>query len=570
MRPIGILVVVWLSCQQWLAAGQPTLRDRLLNLAAESRTLAKDGRSSRVNVVTDSLDRSWGGWQTATNIQKFPPQRDLVSYGANRPWLWRYDVRFNNAAARLMTNTPTWPVADWHPELRKLIHDPNSDVRSLAAEALAAYLEPDDVPVISTLLNDDVEGPPALRWNRIMDGRGEMFFMEQGNPGDCVLICKEWQNRKVSDYARIGLRLMTGEDLNQTNFAGWWQTNRDAKTRVWYWRERLQCELGEVEMQCDRTPHEPGQTDAWLLARQAMQARLNAKVITNVGKNLRQQSPEVEAKIRLCAVNRDSSGLGSELDEPLMGPFTTTRLSPRRLMELMAGKNLWPDVDWSSYGSPGWRAKVMAQEIAVSADKFFKRSQIEQLRQLAEQDVSIRDSLALGISRILPPARTGHLDDPDTADGTLRAAILAEENPYARSPLIAELAKIGFERNRDILESQFFTKATRDNYIVRQVILNALITPPLTPAKRNFLGRLLLDPRYTLLWVRTAEHPGCDIDGRLATDAFNAYTDRKDFRQAVSMAFINTESSQESLDQARKIMMEIFLTPADSKNKSTL
>lgn len=191
------------------------------------------------------------------------------------------------------------------------------------------------------------------------------------------------------------------------------------------------------------------------------------------------------------------------------------------------------------------------------------RFRVERLRHLAESDPELRDALALGISRILPPAPVDNLDDPKTADGVLRWAIREEGDAYARGPLIAELTKIGLERNREILETQFFTNATRENYRVREAIIRAVTTLPVTSAKRKFLGQLFLDERYTLLWVRTAEHPGCDVDGSLVTAAVNACTERKDFRPEVLMAFVNQQSSAESLARARKIMSEIFSMPAD-------
>jgi hypothetical protein len=551
MKALWLVLAVLIGVSS-VAAAEVTMRERLLGIAAEARVLERSARAiTNSNPWYGDRFHRLGGEET-TNVHFHPLQNDLLRYSAGRPWLWRYDCRFHNEAVRLVTNAPAWPVSGIRAKLLPLLKDPSADVRCVAVEALGACLEPDDVPAIAALLDDDAGGPPALRWNSLESS------VEPEMP-DRVLGWKEWQQRRVRDYAGVAVRLMTGQSLTRETFPSWWRTNDHGRMRIWYWQARLHCELGEVEALSNRRPWPKlGENmEAFILARQRQQAARNAKVIEQAERELREQSPEVEAKVKLLAVNNFSSGLGMELDDPLMGRFTSTRLSRERLFELLERKNLWPEVNWVRWGEGNDSVWIsMAGQIAFSADRFFRREDIPRLRSIAVVP-AIKRPMSIGISRLLPPATFETLNDSNTADGVLRAAIHVDDDKYRRRDLVAELARIGWDRNKEFLEAEFFTNLRRDDYAVRQTIVEALTTAPLTTEKRRFLGRLLLDERYTLLWVRTKEHPGSDIDGGIATQAVNAYGNSEQ-RQTVQMAFINRESTPDALKRARAIMEQLF------------
>ena len=99
--------------------------------------------------------------------------------------------------------------------------------------------------------------------------------------------------------------------------------------------------------------------------------------------------------------------------------------------------------------------------------------------------------MLLGISRLLPAAAPGNLDDPQTRDGTLRAAIREGSDRAAY-----ELVRVGLPRNWPFLKEQIFAGSKHP----LPSMITTLGTRPLTNAKRTALGELLLDERFKPLW----------------------------------------------------------------------
>jgi hypothetical protein len=125
---------------------------------------------------------------------------------------------------------------------------------------------------------------------------------------------------------------------------------------------------------------------------------------------------EIEVKVRLLAVNRYSSGLGVQLDEPLLGPFECRRLSAERLLDLLDRKGMWEDV-----ASEERAYMTLVIQLASQANGFFRPEHVGRLRAVQRRETGLgwlaRRALTLGIARLLPPAHTGALDDPDTWTG---------------------------------------------------------------------------------------------------------------------------------------------------------
>jgi hypothetical protein len=186
-------------------------------------------------------------------------------------------------------------------------------------------------------------------------------------------------------------------------------------------------------------------------------------------------------------------------------------------LDLAERKTLWPEVDWERpigeglwsvdgrYDKPWWQKNEaisgdmlyggMVDRLGRSADRLFKPEHVPRLQRVLETYRST--GLMLGISRLLPPADAGNLDDPRSRDGFLRSIVRGEDDISIRGSVAAELVHVSLADNWTLLKETVFTKppASR-NPEVQQSIIRALGEPPLTIVKRHKLVDLLLDPRF--------------------------------------------------------------------------
>ncbi len=220
-----------------------------------------------------------------------------------------------------------------------------------------------------------------------------------------------------------------------------------------------------------------------------------------IAKELRQRSPEVEAKVALL-VNYGTP------DSPFLPNLLTLRLSRACLFALLEEPQPWPDVDWSPSRYMHTR---LAWCLLRVAPQYFRREDVDRLHAWAQRDqpqvpLTGNRLYVLGIAQLLPRAMADQLDDLHTYDGVLRAAIRAQgENPgwlaYA-----AELVRVGLPENWPFLKSQFFTEQHSLYYSdLRWTILDALGSAPHTTAQRAALIDLLLDRRFDPLWTEQSD-----------------------------------------------------------------
>lgn len=548
------------------AVGLP-VRERLQRAIDVSRTLAAKGQRIDDNALrsiapepSESIDRS--------KPLLFPRMEDVEAYMRDRPWASIYAPNpvFLRPMRLKAGDLERWPTATDAPELRKLLEDKDPAMRCVAAEALATLYQPEDVERIGRLLKDDADGVPALGWNSQLTARkiGEAEIVADGWER-----MRSWHNRTVAATARLAVKRMTGEDLTAKSFDAWWQRNSGGRNCVWYWQQRLTRELAAVEAltvaawQEEDVKHLDYQTKrSRILAQQ--QERFDA-VRQAVAKDLSELPAEIEAKVRLCAINRYSTSLGVSLDEPLMGFFTCPRIGPDRLLELLDRKNLWEDVDWKN----NCYYNNLVVQVVGRAELFFTREHVERLRAIVASERgavwwSGQAAFVVGISHLLPPAKAGDLDNADTRDGLLRRAALREGDTFVRGACARELVRIGLPANREFLTKLAFGPARDGGGIptLAQSMLQALGDQPLSKDKRGLLIDLVLDKQFEPSWTRPNARMGDDMDRLYATRSINAHAGRELIPDQLKYALVDPKRSAEALATVRQLVGELRNQPA--------
>lgn len=460
-----------------------------------------------------------------------PPQGGLsIANGAKNPNKEPVQI------PRVIGDKPTFPSAEDAPELRALLLDNNPAIRSLAVEALALLEQPEDVARIAAMMNDTATGAPYLGWNMPYN----MVFRSELYPG-MPAIRRSWRSISVGDYAKRSVYYMTGiKDIN--TFPDWWKTHSDGKKCLWYWQKRAE--------------HIIVSPSAWptqIRGKNYLETEEQKRVfvkdqLEDMFKELSHESPEVEAKVKLLVVNKRNSPDDFALESPLK-----LRIEPERLLELLERKNLWPDVDWAD--GDDWYY-IMSKRILLHAQGL-KRKDVPRLRAVYEkskmEDSSFKredSSFIIAISRLLPPAKTSNLDDPDTRDGTLRNAIKIWTNPFNRGDVARELVATALPANCEFLKEQFFAEKNTMNAApdMRTSIIIALGEPPLTREKRSALIDLLLDERFRAFWTQGDTWQLRDS----AVQAVNAHSNSEIITENESHALTNPEKSEATLADVLK------------------
>jgi hypothetical protein len=375
----------------------------------------------------------------------------------------------------------------------------------------------------------------------------------------------------VAATARLALKLMTGADLTAGDFDKWWQRNSGGRNCVWYWQQRLTRELAAAnavtiaafqnKALTDSKDHEARRVRLLSEERQRFEAVRQA-----VAGELARFPAEVEAKVRLAAINRYSSSLDVTLDEPLMGPFACPRIGADRLLELLDRKNLWADVDWSN---KDYYNNLIVQVVG-RAELFFKAEHLPRLRAIMDREYggawwSGKAAFVVGISHLLPTAKPAELDDPNTRDGWLRSRMLAEGDVTVRGCVAAELIRVGLPENWDFLKKQFFGDNDRKDVIpdIRQTILRSLGAPPLTPAKRAALLEVVLDERFAPLWTQPNRRMGDDMYRQYAIWAINAHAGKELLTDQDKYALPDPAKSEKALVE---VLRKVATLREDKKN----
>jgi hypothetical protein len=489
-----------LICFCWAAdsAAQPSVRARLLASAQATRQLLNNSRSGSNDYDEwDKIDR-----KSEVMPRRHPLKTDVPKYARQRPWSHDYDVRFGDSLglglALSNRQAARWPTPDDGPALRALLADRDAAVRSLAVEALATLHDPEDLERIAALLTDHANGVPALGWERWMNSWRVPY-----DRSDYDLV-RSWFARRVSSYARVALRLMTGRDFDAASFAAWHERNHGGRSDFWYWDVRLRQMLREADAES---------TDG------DYYARLRATAAT-LRPELRDMPAEVEAKACLLSYQH------------YLGPCNDLRVTPARLLELLDRQNLWADVDWDAYrtriGEPSY--DTLVREIVRVSDKYFTARDVPRLSAvLAREHESLGTAkvpMLVAIANFLPPAGHDNIDAPDTREGSLRNAFRQETIKYPQGDLAKELLRIDAERHWPFLEPLFFTEPNAQSDL-RAAILDELGAQPRTPEKRSILAAIVLDDRFKAIWTRPDKRGGDSRERDAAARAVNAHAGRE-------------------------------------------
>ena len=295
-----------------------------------------------------------------------------------------------------------------------------------------------------------------------------------------------------------------------------------------------------------------------------------AEVHKTVAAELRQRPPEVEAKVRLLTASDHAGGCPITGSEGQFWPDAPAlRVSPDRLLDLLDRKDLWPDVPWDDNGRGLYN--LLVERLGMWADVLFGPVHVPRLRAALEREHdnlwwSGQAAMIIGISRLLPPACPGKLDDPDTRDGALRRAILSEPDLFARCYCARELVRVDLPTNAPFLTQVCFASARDDpENQLTQNILQALAEPPRTPEKRRFLVELLLDPRFEPLWTCSNTRMGMDMCRQYGIWAVNAYAGRELIDNSLKYGLVAPARTASALGEVRRLVAQLAQPPASSK-----
>ena len=552
---IAVLAVA-ASVRASLAVERVSVRERIERATAVSRELAAKAQEApaKVRRMVAPQPRLRDDRKNEAAM-RFPRREHVARYLEAKPWSRCYAWPLHRVPASPAGGK--WPRAADAEELVRLLGDKDGAIRCLAAEALATLHRPEDIPRLARLLADEGDGPPELAQNM----QRTAMLIRPPDMGGLDLL-RAWQPRTVRIYARRALKLMTGRDFSHESFPRWWQANQPARHRVWYWQQRLMRELSEaVALPAPSRSREPGETYAqWSKRVRGEQAKRRAAVLDAIAAELRKLPAEVEAKVRLLAANRGSTALGVGLDSAFWPTYDCGRLPPERLLALLARKGLWEDVQWQGDAGRG-NYNRMVIVLAGSAHKLFRQEHVARLRAVLAKERgklwwSGQAALTTAISRLLPPAKAAELDDPDTRDGFLRAALRHGGQDYAQAPVAARLVAVGLPRNWAFLKQAFFGEAgLRTGAPAQQAIIRALGAQPLTPLKRAALRDLLLDERFKRFWtLSNRQGMGRDMYRVYAIQAVNAHAGKTVLTYVHKQELNNPETAARTLPEVLRLV----------------
>ncbi len=520
MAPIGIAMLsMCLACRcAQGGAGVETIRERLVTTAVELKEMAdKAGKrgSPRLSQVVRYVElqpwqRNYAGLIRGKDSEYFIESRDdLESIIATHA-----DLKAKDAVTPIPRMLHSWPTMEDAPALRILLLDKDSNVRALAVEALASLQQLEDIPRAAALLNDNAGAPRFLSlmcypWGRI-----------DHQDADPLVRDHWWVTSTVRDCAAAALMMMTGEHFFAGQFDVWWARNQPAEEHFWYWRERVRRELRPFERMRKRSLylHSEGErtVSGWherekklLVEWEPREAEIRAPIM----RELRKLSPELEAKMRLLAVDDPSRA-----NTLFQGQYPL-RLDEARMLELLQESKRWPDVVGN------WELEMrLLQGLCSTKSPLMKPGNVARLQAIMAENKRYNWVLALAISRLLPAANAGQLNDPNTRDGWLRQAFATENDLFLKFPLIEELLETGLPLNRLFIEQAFFAEqGPSSGSDLRQTVLQALGKPPLTREKRELLCDLLLDPRFEAFWHQPDIETRQDMKRRYAIWSVNAH-----------------------------------------------
>ncbi len=426
-------------------------------------------------------------------------QSHVHRYSAARPWA---SLRGGGGCDSFVAD---WPTESDAPALRAMVADSNPKLRGLALEALATLRLPEDVPRIARLLADESPAAPyAQRNGRVSFTRAELSGSPE-NP-DPSSQMYSWYPATVGTYAQRALWSVTGKSLDAKTFGRWWAVNKNYNEHLWYWNQRIRRAVLSIERGVSE--------ELWLATRMSADERkrledsveaLSRMRLEQLRKRIADEAmllkPETAAKILLLATDCENGG-----DHSYFESIPRVPLSAPRLIELLDGQHLWPDVDWEA--NDGAYTRLVHQTMLASPGVFgpehVTRLQAIFARRRGQMWWSGEGAMFVGISRLLPAAEGNF--DIETREGYLRAAIEGRSDISARNMAAAELVRVDLPGQWSYLKTVMFSQPRVSAYPdLVQTIIRALGECPITAAKREALLDLLKEPGIKPLLTQEEE-----------------------------------------------------------------
>lgn len=525
-------------------------RQRFVAIAVASRELM-----GKAEALAPNLARNLGMYAVVPEDrlselpERFARESEVVSYIKLRPW----SVVYGDQLARMWpgVSVEAWPSEADAATLRELLHDTNGEVRSLALEALGALGLPEDVKRIAELLEDEAPGALVLAWSE--QASSMPWFPLEANP---LRPERTWHARKVSTYAREALKLMTGhrfdgKDPEKVAFADWWKTHDRGKESLWYWQQRLIREERAVVM-IERKEGE-GNHD-FAVRREAISSAARTVRHKSTVAEIQTLPWETQTKIFLLTQKNpcDVNIMGAA--NPFFPEGMQLMISPGRLMELIKGTNLWPEIADVECGRQLILIRLarMADQLTCGygAPFFYTEALVKQIE--TELGRESRTATVL-VSRLKLPATSRQLDDPTYREGYLRRALAESRDGYQREIIAAEMVRQNLDAQWPVLETVFYTEKRYEGSDARIGILKALGEEPHTKRKLQVLAGLIVDARNETLLTQVAERMGQDLYRHYAVESLNALAGHEVVSYVVLQDLGIPERSAQALEKFRRI-----------------
>lgn len=547
-RPMGVwLVGITLALSAMVSGQMPATRERMQKAVQVSRDLADAAEPEEKREGEEQAQPN----KAEEKRERFPQQSHVIAYAGARSWAMRYTRYFRGTAQK---EDGRWPVAEDGVELRRLLKEGDPAIRGMAAEALATLGQSENVPLPGDMLDDAAEAAPELV-DRFSSQPLMVFGGNLPARKEALVFSLAWQKATVAAYARKGLKRVTGRQFaDKAAFLTWWSSNANARHCLWYWQQRIQREMDEAEARAGigLDPHEQRKQCA------AVKLALSRAILAE----LKQLPPEVEAKVRLLTTSAHAGGAPITGTEDSFWPEPPSlRVKPDRLLDLLDRKGLWDDVPWDVE-----HYNLLAERMGLWAQVLFRPEHVGRLRQVGKRERdnlwwSGQASLVIGISRLLPPAKKGQLDDVNTREGMLRNAVLHEPDLFARDYCAMELVKVGLPENADFLKRVAFAPGNEDGSpTMMQAILQELGRSPLSVEKRELLADIVLDERFVKSWTRQLGRMGDDMDRQHACWSINAHAGRELIGDDLKQALVDPARSAKALEKIRAIVAPMAKT----------
>ncbi len=418
-------------------------------------------------------------------------------YSAARPWanpsgVWSCDSLF-----------PDWPTETHAPALRAMLADRDPKLRGMAVEALATLRLPEDVPRFARLLADKSPAAPYALRNGRSSFAPEELAASPTNP-DPSSQMYSWYPATVSTYAWRAIWIVTEKSLDAKTFSRWWAVNKDYQNHLWYWNMRIRRAVRSIEHGVNKElyPLTEMAADERKRLKDSVAARGRMRfeqLQKRIADEVMLLEPETAAKIFLLAITCGNLG-----EDPYFETLPQVPLTTQRLLELVDGHRLWPDVEWEAEDSGDYSR--MVHQIMLASPPVFGPEHAAQLQVIfARQKGKIAEgAIFVGISRLLPAAQGDF--NTATREGYLRAAIEGRADLFARNKAAAELARVDLPRQWGYLKSVLFSQAQGPGYPdLTQTIIRALGECPITIVKREALLDLLREPGIQPLLTQQEE-----------------------------------------------------------------